>query len=147
MDASARRRIADGAAASEQASARLDGRMTELLRAALRTEVLGRSEPSALARAPLAPALEAGLPGSASPAEVGRAVGSGATAAVGPPSLPEERIERAMALVERIEHFVRSGRPALALTLRGPVPGRLELQRVAPGAISIPAVLGPPSVQ
>ncbi|MGZ6077519.1 MAG: hypothetical protein ACXWK6_06915 [Myxococcaceae bacterium] len=137
MDASARLRIADGAAASKQASARLDGRTTELLRAALRTEVLGRSEPSASARVSLTPALKAGAPARSSPVEVSGPVGAGATGAVGSPSIPEQRIERAMALVERIEHFVRSGRPALALTLRGPVPGRLELQRVAPGAISI----------
>jgi hypothetical protein len=48
-----------------------------------------------------------------------------------------ERVERALALVERIEQFVRSGRSSLTLTLRGGVPGRLELQRVARGAISI----------
>ena len=58
----------------------------------------------------------------------------------------EGRVERALALVERIERFVRSGRPALALTLRGSVPGHLEVQRVAPGTMLTPALLGPPSV-
>ena len=136
MDASAQRRIADGAAASDQASARLDGRATELLRAALRTEVLTRSEPPSSPRAALPPAREAGSAGRSSPAE-GVASVTGATGAAAPPSIPEQRIERAMALVERIERFVRSGRPALALTLNGDLAGRLELQRVAPGAISI----------
>jgi hypothetical protein len=52
--------------------------------------------------------------------------------------LPAEgRVERALALVERIERFVRSGRPSLALTLRGGLPGQLEVQRVAPGAIAL----------
>jgi hypothetical protein len=46
-------------------------------------------------------------------------------------------VERALALVERIERFVRSGRPSLALTLRGQLPGRLEIERVAPGAIRL----------
>ncbi|HEY1417458.1 MAG TPA: hypothetical protein VGF41_06110, partial [Myxococcaceae bacterium] len=49
----------------------------------------------------------------------------------------EDRVERAMELVERIERFVRSGRPSLALTLRGGLPGRLEIERVAPGTIDL----------
>jgi hypothetical protein len=132
MDVSARHRVADGAAASEQASARLDGRATELLRAALRAEVLTRSEPPSSPRAAPPPAREAGRP-----AEGVGSITAGATGAAAPASIPEQRIERAMALVERIERFVRSGRPALALTLHGGLAGRLELQRVAPGAISI----------
>ncbi|HET9156825.1 MAG TPA: hypothetical protein VFN91_09175, partial [Myxococcaceae bacterium] len=60
-----------------------------------------------------------------------------ALAATAPASTTEGRVERALALVERIERFVRSGRPSLALTLRGGLSGQLEVQRVAPGAIAL----------
>jgi hypothetical protein len=136
MDSAARGRIADGARATAQATARLDGRAAELLRGALRSEQAARSEPwtasvpAALARhaegASAPPERQASTTRVAETASAGRAGTDGA-----------ERVERALALVERIEHFVRSGRPSLALTLRGGLAGRLELQRVAPGAISI----------
>ena len=62
---------------------------------------------------------------------------AGTTARGAPISSAEGRVERALALVERIEHFVRSGRPSLALTLRGALPGQVEVQRVGPGAIAL----------
>ena len=63
-------------------------------------------------------------------------VAQGATASV-PVHPAEGRVERALALVERIERFVRSGRPSLALTLRSGLPGEVEVQRVGPGAIAL----------
>ncbi|HVP59664.1 MAG TPA: hypothetical protein VMT11_03855 [Myxococcaceae bacterium] len=136
MDASARQRMSDGTVATAQATGRLEARAAELLHAALRTEAASWAEAPTVAAdssrpAPggLAPVLPTG-PGVA-PAGI---AGSGAGA---PRSTSEERVERALALVERIERFVRSGRPSLALTLRGGLPGELELQRVAPGAIAI----------
>jgi hypothetical protein len=42
-----------------------------------------------------------------------------------------------MELVEQVETFLRSGRPALSLTLRGTMAGRVEVQRVAPGTVSL----------
>ena len=137
MDGSARRRIADGVVASEQASARLDGRATELLRTALQTESLTRGEPRATSQASIAPPLETGQGSPSSRVGLDASAPVGGTGAAAPARNPEERVEQAMALVERIERFVRIGRPALALTLRGGLAGRLELQRVAPGAISI----------
>jgi hypothetical protein len=137
MDASARRRLEDGGAATARATGRLAERTTDLLRAALRTEETTKTEHTAritpAADAPVAPTSHPlpgapdGLPTAAVPA-----------AATGP-ALPaaEGRIERALALVERIERFVRSGRPSLALTLRGGIPGRLEVERVGPGAVSL----------
>lgn len=137
MDASARQRVADGAVATSQATGRLAGRTAELLRAALGREDAARWEASS------APAPgERAHPGQGaepvSPRAESAASGvgpSGETTAPAP--VDGGRVERALALVERIERFVRSGRPSLALTLRGGLPGRLELQRVSPGAISI----------
>ncbi|HZJ55348.1 MAG TPA: hypothetical protein VFD38_14505 [Myxococcaceae bacterium] len=136
MDTSARLRLADGAMATDQATARLEVRAADLLTAALQSEETARNEraPGVLARpsAPL-PALEpSGSVPQGSPAP-GNASGPG-----GPPQPGSEgRIERALALVERIERLVRSGRPSLALTLRGGAAGELEIQRVARGAIAL----------
>jgi hypothetical protein len=136
MDGAARSRIADGAVATTQATARLDGRATELLRGALHREQAERREQRALA----------------TPPPVARPVGETAhpsephagAAAVGETAAPARkevdssaRVERALELVERVEQFVRSGRPALALTLRGGLGGRMELERIAAGVISI----------
>jgi hypothetical protein len=62
--------------------------------------------------------------------------------AVAGPSGPKEpsvssRSEAMMDLVEKIEVFVKSQRPALALTLRGPAAGKVELERVGPRQISV----------
>ncbi|HUM09556.1 MAG TPA: hypothetical protein VLT82_01275 [Myxococcaceae bacterium] len=137
MDDSARQRLSDGAVATTQATGRLEARSAELLRAALRTEEAARAEtPGATSAAPrpasgrIAEALPVG-PG------VSTLAGGAATGAGGPGSASGDRVERALALVERIERFVRSGRPSLALTLRGGLPGQLELQRVAPGTIAV----------
>lgn len=42
-----------------------------------------------------------------------------------------------MELVEKIEAFSRSQRPALALTLKGLHAGRMELERIAPGHVAV----------
>jgi len=136
MDASARRRVAEGVVATEQASTRLEGRAAELLHAALRAGSLAGGEPSPVTTSTPQPALGARVTGPFQRNELqpSSAAGNGGPPA---PSVAEERVDRAMALVERIDRFVRSGRPALALTLRGGLPGRLELQRVGPGVISL----------
>ena len=138
MDANARQRLADGQAAGAQATSRLQTRTAGLLCSALRTEEAARTE-HAERVSPAAPCASA--PGVrdaqlTAPGVPANPVAQGATASV--PVLPAEgRVERALALVERIERFVRSGRPSLALTLRGGLPGQLEVQRVAPGAIAL----------
>jgi hypothetical protein len=136
MDASARQRTCDGALASAQATGRLEARARELLGVALRSErtthaeILTASAPTpGPASRPSADALPSGPHITAT--------GVTETAAGVPTSGSGDRVERVLALVERIERFVRSGRPSLALTLRGGLPGRLELHRVAPGAIAI----------
>ena len=138
MDAAARQRLADGQAATTQATGRLQTRTAELLRAALRTEEVERG-----GYAPRVSSAGLGLVASdmrdahlAARGVPAAGAGIGATASASPPAA-EGRVERALALVERIERFVRSGRPSLALTLRGDIPGHLEVQRVAPGAIAL----------
>src|SRR5689334_15499191 len=136
MDASARQRIQDGMVATTQATGRLERRRAELLRAALHIEGSARGtvrHPDPEAQAPPAGPLESSEAGASVPGAADRV----ATAAGIAPASREERVERALALVERIERFVRSGRPSLALTLRGQLSGRLEIERVAPGAISL----------
>ena len=136
MDTSARRRVAEGAVATDQATGRLEARAADLLSTALRTEDSARTEHAAglIAGTAVSPAVLApsGRFGGLAPAP------GGASATTAAPHLAlEGRIERALALVERIERFVRSGRPSLALTLRGGVAGELEVQRVARGAIAL----------
>lgn len=134
MDASARQRLADGRTASAGATARLQERTTDLLRAALRTEETARNEPGARA----SPAAEAPVAstGHAPPIRPGVQPAPPAAAVASIPGA-EGRIERALALVEQIERLVRSGRPSLALTLRGGVPGQLEVERIAPGTVAL----------
>ena len=136
MDASARQRIQDGTVATSQATGRLESRDAEVLRAALNVEAARgtrrRVDPGATGSHD--PPVER-------PADVASIVDPAGTVAastgVVAASTPEDRVERAMELVERIERFVRSGRPSLALTLRGQLRGRLEIERVAPGAITL----------
>jgi hypothetical protein len=138
MDTAARRRLSDGLVASAQATGRLETRTAELLRAALRTEEEARTQHTGRGR--VTPAekspLHAPEPPSVAPVPHPGAPGAGSeTTPLTHASAA--RVERALALVKRIERFVRSGRPALAMTLRGGVAGRLEVQRVGPGAIAL----------
>jgi len=135
MDRAARQRLDDGRTASAQATGRLEARTVDLLRAALRTEEAVRTEHGVAVRPAAADAF---APRRGDGALVGTGVQArpmpGVSAAV-PAS--GGRVERALALVERIERFVRSGRPSLALTLGGSTPARLEVQRVARGAVAL----------
>jgi len=137
MDAAARQRLTDGQAAGASATDRLQTRTAELVCVALRTEERRRTEhaervSSATPRAIAMNVRDAQLtaPGPAAAAVAGTTAGA-------PASPAEGRVERALALVERIERFVRSGRPSLALTLRSGLPGEVEVQRVGPGAIAL----------
>jgi hypothetical protein len=137
MDAAVRQRLKVGQAAGAKATQRLETRTAELFCVALRTEEGGRTEHAdrgSLATPGAIPAdvrdAQLTTPGPAA------AVVAGTTASA-PVSQAEGRVERALALVERIERFVRSGRPSLALTLRGALPGQVEVQRVGPGAIAL----------
>ena len=137
MDATARQRLSDGHAAVAKATDRLQTRTAELLCVALRADDARRTEhaervsPAALAAlSPDVPDTQRITPGPAAPGVAGTTAGASVAPAEG-------RVERALALVERIERFVRSGRPSLALTLRGALTGQVEVQRVGPGAIAL----------
>ena len=137
MDAAARQRLSDGHAAGAKATDRLQTRTAELLCVALKADDARRTE-HAERVLPATPAAispdvrdtQLTAPGPASPGVTSATAGA-------PVSSGEGRVERALALVERIERFVRSGRASLALTLRGTLPGRVEVQRVGPGAIAL----------
>jgi hypothetical protein len=134
MDAAARQRLADGQTAGAKATHRLQTRTEELLCVALRTEDTRRAEHAHR----VSPAAPGAIAADAQPTAPGpAAAGVAGTTAGAPVSPADGRVERALALVERIERFVRSGRPSLALTLRGALPGQVEVQRVGPGAIAL----------
>lgn len=59
----------------------------------------------------------------------------------------ETRAAQAVQLIERIDTFVRSGRPALALTLNNSLGARVEIEKLGPGRIALRLVgqNGPPS--
>lgn len=118
--------------ASASATGRLAERTTELLIAAVRTEETTRTEHAARVTLP------ADAPGVATSPAPGLPTLDAQAAAAGAALSPVTgRIERTLALVERIERFVRSGRPSLALTLRGGIRGHLVVERVGPGAVSL----------
>lgn len=50
---------------------------------------------------------------------------------------PETKAAQATALIEKIEHFVRSNRPGLSLTLNNSLGVRVELERLGPKELSV----------
>jgi hypothetical protein len=70
-----------------------------------------------------------------------------AAQAPAPPETTATRAASAIELIEKIETFVRSQRPALALTLVGRLGARVEIERVGPKEVSVRlrGKHGPPS--
>jgi hypothetical protein len=62
---------------------------------------------------------------------------------------PEARAAQAVALIERIEVFVRSQRPGLALTLNNSLGAHVEIERIGPKEIALKLVghRGPPTAE
>ena len=62
---------------------------------------------------------------------------------------PEARAAQAVALIERIEVFVRSQRPGLCLTLNNSLGATVEIERIGPKEIALKLVgqRGPPSAE
>jgi hypothetical protein len=137
MDAAARQRLTDGQVAGAKATGRLRTRTAELLCVALRTEESRRAEHAERVSPATPGAVAADVRDAQLTAPGPAAAAIAGTTASASSSPAEGRVERALALVERIERFVRSGRPSLALTLRGGLPGQVEVQRVGPGAIAL----------
>jgi hypothetical protein len=136
-DAGARAQATARLEVGAQASARASDRLKERARALLAQAVgdAARLE-GARAAAAFSPADErgmgAGIPGPfAVPPD-----GAGPSLEASPSRSPDAA-GRAMELVERVETFLRWGRPALSLTLRGTMAGRVEVQRVGAGTVSL----------
>lgn len=62
---------------------------------------------------------------------------------------PEARAAQAVALIERIELFVKSQRPGLALTLNNSLGAHVEIERIGPREIALKLVghRGPPTAE
>lgn len=62
---------------------------------------------------------------------------------------PEAKAAQAVALIERIEFFVRSQRPGLALTLNNSLGAHVEIERIGPREIALKLVghKGPPTAE
>ena len=62
---------------------------------------------------------------------------------------PEAKAAQAVALIERIEQFVRSQRPGLALTLNNSLGAHVEIERIGPKEIALKLVghRGPPTAE
>ncbi len=58
----------------------------------------------------------------------------------------ETKAAQASALIEKIEHFVRSNRPGLSLTLHHSLGARVELERLGPKELSV-KLFGKPSAE
>jgi len=63
------------------------------------------------------------------------------------PPTPQLKAAQAAALIERIDVFVRSQRPALALTLNNSLGARVEIERLGKGEVALRLIgqNGPPS--
>ncbi|NNC03824.1 hypothetical protein HJC10_13325 [Corallococcus exiguus] len=68
--------------------------------------------------------------------EGARAAG-GATESAAPASPPVAQVESTLALIEKIEVFVKSQRPALGLSLRGSLEATVEVERTGPREVAL----------
>ncbi|NOJ94451.1 hypothetical protein HMI51_16130 [Corallococcus coralloides] len=71
-----------------------------------------------------------------SPPEGARAA-SGSTEGATPVSPPVAQVESTLALIEKIEVFVKSQRPALGLSLRGALEATVEVERTGPREVAL----------
>ncbi|GMT95893.1 hypothetical protein KH5H1_00120 [Corallococcus caeni] len=62
---------------------------------------------------------------------------SGSAEGAGPASPPVAQVESTLALIEKIEVFVKSQRPALGLSLRGPLEATVEVERTGPREVAL----------
>lgn len=90
---------------------------------------------------------ERGAPRTAANAAHGQPTGLGQTPVSDAKDAAKARGEQAVALIEKIEVFVKSQRPALALTLNNSLGARVEIERLGPGEVGLRLVgrNGPPT--
>ncbi|MBN9684365.1 MULTISPECIES: hypothetical protein [unclassified Corallococcus] len=67
----------------------------------------------------------------------GARAASGSTQSAAPASTPVAQVESTLALIEKIEVFVKSQRPALGLSLRGPLEATVEVERTGPREVAL----------
>ncbi|WP_233602310.1 hypothetical protein [Corallococcus sp. CA047B] len=74
---------------------------------------------------------------SRSPSSESRSVASGSAGGAGPSDTPIAQVESTLALIEKIEVFVKSQRPALGLSLRGSLEATVEVERTGPREVAL----------
>ncbi len=67
----------------------------------------------------------------------GARVSGGSTESTDPAGPPAAQVESTLALIEKIEVFVKSQRPALGLSLRGPLEATVEVERTGPREVAL----------
>ncbi|WP_375745686.1 hypothetical protein NR800_13460 [Corallococcus interemptor] len=71
------------------------------------------------------------------PAPEGARVAGGSAEGAAPAGPPVAQVESTLALIEKIEVFVKSQRPALGLSLRGPLEATVEVERTGPREVAL----------
>jgi hypothetical protein len=126
--------------AHQTSQERMHQRLTDLVARELAREP--RAEPVPSRSTPLSP--EAEPPPAASPVEALSAAGGtslggiqGAAPRASEPANPEARVQAALELIEKIEVFVKSQRPALAMRLGGTLDATVEVERTGEREVAL----------
>lgn len=116
---------------------RMQHRVTDLIARELAREP--RAEPGAPRSTPPSPGPEtpASLPSGEALSAVGGARPGGAGGAALETPAPEIRVQAALELIEQIEVFVKSQRPALAMRLGGALDATVEVERTGEREVSL----------
>jgi hypothetical protein len=138
--------------AGAQVQERAEQRVTDLIARELSREA--RAVPPPEARPlPTANGPEVSRHGTDASAPESRATAAAVTGSAGASGVeevrPASRAEAALELIERIEVFVKSQRPALSLSLRGDLDATVEVERTGPRevALRIQGRRGPPPAE
>ncbi|WP_240359529.1 hypothetical protein [Pyxidicoccus trucidator] len=128
--------------ASTQVQERTEHRLTEIIVRELSREARPAVPPVPDSRpAPGAPSGEASRAGPDTQPQELRVTGAASTGSGGAASTeevsPASRAEAALELIERIEVFVKSQRPALSLSLRGALEATVEVERTGPREVAL----------
>jgi hypothetical protein len=119
---------------------RTEHRVSELISRELARELHAEPAPASTARAAAALAEPARVTtpaeGSALSGEARLTVSASGPASTEAPS-PQVQVQAAMALIEKIELFVRSQRPALRLSIGGALAATVEVERTGPREVSL----------
>ncbi|MCP3142434.1 hypothetical protein [Pyxidicoccus xibeiensis] len=128
--------------ASTHVQERNEHRLTDLIARELSRDPRATPPPLADARSPsVAPPPETRREGMDVPFQEGRGVavvGPGGSGAANTQEVPAAtRAEAALELIQRIEVFVKSQRPALSLSLRGGLEATVEVERTGPREVAL----------